>query len=85
MAITPNWSILNDMPLFWDEELLGRNIHAARLHDGVPTRFALIPRHGQPQDIRWFEAAPGMKSSSKAITKPSPCPIRSRKWAATAT
>ncbi|MEL6239581.1 MAG: carotenoid oxygenase family protein, partial [Pseudomonadota bacterium] len=27
-------------------------------HDGVPTRFALIPRHGQPEDIRWFEAAP---------------------------
>jgi len=58
MAITKNWSILNDMPLFWDEELLGRNIHAARLHEGVPTRFALIPRRGQPQDIRWFEAAP---------------------------
>ena len=45
MAITRNWSILNDMPLFWDEDLLERNIHAARLHDGVPTRFALIPRH----------------------------------------
>lgn len=58
MAITKNWSILNDMPLFWDEELLARDIHAARLHDGMPTRFALIPRHGQPEDIRWFEAAP---------------------------
>jgi carotenoid cleavage dioxygenase len=58
MAITKNWSILNDMPLFWVEELLARNIHAARLHEGVPTRFALIPRHGQPQDIRWFEAEP---------------------------
>jgi carotenoid cleavage dioxygenase len=58
MAITKNWSILNDMPLFWDEELLRRDIHAARLHKGVPTRFALIPRHGQPEDIRWFEAAP---------------------------
>ncbi|MEP5937365.1 MAG: carotenoid oxygenase family protein [Erythrobacter sp.] len=58
MAITKNWSILNDMPLFWDEELLGRDIHAARIHDGIPTRFALIPRHGQPEDIRWFEAAP---------------------------
>jgi carotenoid cleavage dioxygenase len=46
------------MPLFWDEELLSRDIHAARLHDGVPTRFALIPRHGQPEEIRWFEASP---------------------------
>jgi len=58
MAITKNWSILNDMPLFWDEKLLERGIHAARLHEGVPTRFALIPRHGEPEDIRWFEAAP---------------------------
>lgn len=58
MAVTPNWSILNDMPLFWDEELLERNIHAARLHEGVPTRFALIPRRGQPDEIRWFEAEP---------------------------
>ncbi len=58
MAITENWSILNDMPLFWDEKLLARGIHAARIHEGVPTRFALIPRRGQPEDIRWFEASP---------------------------
>ncbi|MDA9918584.1 carotenoid oxygenase family protein [Erythrobacter sp.] len=58
MAITKNWSILNDMPLFWDEELLKRDIHAARIHEGIPTRFALIPRHGQPEEIRWFEASP---------------------------
>ena len=58
MAVTKNWSILNDMPLFWDEKLLERGIHAARLHEGVPTRFALIPRHGTSEEIRWFEAAP---------------------------
>ncbi|MEL7190489.1 MAG: carotenoid oxygenase family protein, partial [Pseudomonadota bacterium] len=58
MAITKNWSILNDMPLFWDEGLLKRDIHAARIHEGVPSRFALIPRYGQPEDIRWFEASP---------------------------
>ncbi len=58
MAITKHWSILNDMPLFWDEEALKKDIHAARMHDGVPTRFALIPRHGQPEDVRWFEAEP---------------------------
>ncbi|MEQ8771899.1 MAG: carotenoid oxygenase family protein, partial [Erythrobacter sp.] len=33
-------------------------IHAARLHEDLPSRFALIPRRGQPHDIRWFEAAP---------------------------
>jgi len=58
MAITKNWSILNDLPLFWDKELLKQDIHAARLHEGLPSRFALIPRRGQPQDIRWFEADP---------------------------
>ena len=58
MTFSENWSILNDLPVFWDAELLKRDIHAARLHDGVPARFALIPRHGTADDIRWFDAAP---------------------------
>ncbi|MBX9732007.1 MAG: carotenoid oxygenase family protein, partial [Sphingomonas sp.] len=58
MIFSENWSILNDLPMFWDQELLKRDIHAARLHDGLPSRFALIPRHGSPQDIRWFDAQP---------------------------
>lgn len=57
MAFTKNWSILNDFPLFWDEELLKRDIHVVRQHP-LPSRFALIPRHGTPDQIRWFEAAP---------------------------
>ena len=58
MAFSEHWSILNDLPVFWDAELLKRNIHAVRLHEGLPSRFALVPRHGRTQDIRWFEAAP---------------------------
>ena len=58
MMFTQNWSILCDFPLFWDEELLKRNVHVTRLHEGLPSRFALIPRFGQPEDIRWFEADP---------------------------
>ena len=58
MTFSENWSIINDLPLFWDADLLKRGIHAARMHDGVPARFGLIPRHGQPEQIRWFEAAP---------------------------
>lgn len=58
MTFSEHWSILNDLPVFWDASLLERDIHAARLHQGVPARFALIPRHGQPEEIRWFEAAP---------------------------
>ena len=58
MAFSEHWSILNDLPVFWDAELLKRNVHAVRLHEGLPSRFALVPRHGRTQDIRWFEAAP---------------------------
>ncbi|MEO7027716.1 MAG: carotenoid oxygenase family protein [Caulobacteraceae bacterium] len=56
MAFTPHWAILNDMPMFWDAELLKRDIHAIRLHEGIPSRFALVPRGGG--ETRWFEAAP---------------------------
>ena len=59
MIFSANWSILNDLPVHWDEKLIEqRNIHAVRLHEDQPSRFALVPRHGGPEDIRWFEAAP---------------------------
>lgn len=58
MAFSENWSILNDLPVFWDQELLKRNIHAVRSHEGLPSRFGLIPRHGGSEDVRWFEASP---------------------------
>ncbi len=56
MAFTEHYAILNDLPMFWDAELLKRDIHAVRMHDGLPSRFALVPRAGG--EIRWFEAAP---------------------------
>lgn len=58
MAMTEHYSILNDLPLFWDQALLPRNIHIVRFHEEVPARFAIVPRHGRMEDIRWFEAAP---------------------------
>ncbi len=57
MAYTDNFSILNDLPLFWDEEMLKRGIHATRMHD-LPSRFAIIPRYGKSDEIKWFEANP---------------------------
>lgn len=56
MVFSEHWSILNDLPVFWDPELLKRDVHATRLHEGLPARFALVPRHGG--EPRWFEAAP---------------------------
>lgn len=57
MAFSENYSILNDLPVFWDEDLLKRDIHAVRMHD-LPSRFAILPRYGTEKDIRWFEADP---------------------------
>jgi carotenoid cleavage dioxygenase len=57
MAFTENYVILNDFPLFWDPDLLQRNLHVVRLHSHLPSRFAIVPRHGDG-GIRWFEAAP---------------------------
>ncbi|MCD2191966.1 carotenoid oxygenase family protein [Actinomycetospora endophytica] len=56
MAFTENYAILNDFPLFWDPSLLGQGVHAPRWHRDVPSRFAVIPRRGRTEDIRWFEA-----------------------------
>ena len=35
-----------------------RNVHVARFHRDMPSRFAVIPRRGGPTQIRWFEADP---------------------------
>jgi carotenoid cleavage dioxygenase len=56
MAFTEHYAILNDLPMFWDAELLKRGVHAVRLHEGLPSRFAILPRAGG--EPRWFDAKP---------------------------
>lgn len=58
MAFTENYSILNDLPVFWDANQLKNGNHIVRFHENTPTRFGVIPRFGQPGDVKWFEAAP---------------------------
>ncbi len=58
MAFTENWSILNDLPLFWRPDALADGYYSNKFHRDMPSRFALIPRHGTTDDIRWFEAEP---------------------------
>ena len=57
MAFTEHYAILNDLPLHWDADALKSGFHATKMHDR-PSRFGIIPRRGQPGEIRWFEAAP---------------------------
>jgi carotenoid cleavage dioxygenase len=58
MAFTRNYAILNDFPLFWQPELLERNLHIPHFYSDMPSRFAVIPRRGSSTDITWFEADP---------------------------
>jgi len=58
LAITENHTILMDLPLFWDPELLKQDAHKVRFHPHLPSRFGVIPRHGKGESIRWFEAEP---------------------------
>ena len=58
MAFTEHFAILNDCPMFWDPGLLERGVHAVRYFRDLPTRFAVIPRRGGADDVRWFEADP---------------------------
>ena len=51
MMATRRFYVLNDFPLFRDDD------GTPRLHD-LPSRFALVPRHGRPGGIRWFESGP---------------------------
>ena len=58
LAFTEHYAILNDLPLFWDPQLLAQGVHVPRWFPDVPSRFAIIPRQGSAADIRWFEADP---------------------------
>ncbi len=58
MAFTENYAILNDFPLFWDPKLLAADVHLPGFHHDMPSRFAVIPRRGAADDIKWFEADP---------------------------
>jgi carotenoid cleavage dioxygenase-like enzyme len=58
MAITENYSILNDCPMFWDPAALKNGKHAVRFFRDIPTRIGVIPRHGTTSQLRWFEFEP---------------------------
>jgi carotenoid cleavage dioxygenase-like enzyme len=58
MAFTEHYAILNDMPLFWEPDLIARGRYAARYHPELPSRLGVIPRRGGTGDIRWFEFDP---------------------------
>jgi carotenoid cleavage dioxygenase len=58
MAITENHSILMDLPLVNDRDAARAGRFKLFFDREMPSRFAVIPRHGRTEDVRWFEADP---------------------------
>ena len=58
MAFTTNYAILNDFPMIWDEGAMAAGYYVPGFHADMPSRFAVIPRRGNADDIMWFEADP---------------------------
>ncbi|MBA3906708.1 MAG: carotenoid oxygenase family protein [Pseudonocardiales bacterium] len=56
MAITPNWSILMDLPLVQDPVAMRQGRHKIMFDATMPARFAVLPRRGT--EVRWFTAEP---------------------------
>lgn len=58
MAVTENYTVLHDFPLWPDTDALAAGRYKVRFHADQPTRFAVVPRYGQASEIRWFTAKP---------------------------
>jgi carotenoid cleavage dioxygenase-like enzyme len=58
MAFTERYSVLMDLPLFWDPQLLARGVHKVTYFPELPSRFAVLPRMGTNADVKWFETSP---------------------------
>ncbi|MFD0361181.1 carotenoid oxygenase family protein [Nocardia sp. GCM10030253] len=59
MAITENYSILMDLPLYNDPRAAAAGRFKLYFDRELPSRFAVLPRYGDGAEVRWFEAAPG--------------------------
>lgn len=58
MAFSEHYSILPDFPLFWDPEQLKNGRHHVTYFPELKSRFAILPRFGKAEDVRWFETDP---------------------------
>jgi carotenoid cleavage dioxygenase-like enzyme len=54
-AITENYTIFMDLPLTFSPERMMRGEPMLMFESDRPSRFGIIPRHGDNSNIRWFE------------------------------
>ena len=57
-AITENYTIFMDLPLTFSVERMQRGEPMMMFESDRPSRFGIIPRHGDNSNIRWFECPP---------------------------
>lgn len=55
-AITEHYTIFMDLPLTFRPERLQRGEPAFMFEPDSPSRFGILPRHGDSSSIRWFES-----------------------------
>lgn len=57
LAITENYTILIDVPLYWKMDPSEPGKRKIRFDKSLPARFGILPRHGDNSTIRWFECS----------------------------
>jgi carotenoid cleavage dioxygenase-like enzyme len=55
-AITENYTIFMDLPLTFSQSRLQRGEPMLMFEKNKPSRFGIVPRHGDNSKIRWFES-----------------------------
>ncbi len=55
-AITENYTIFMDLPLTFSQSRMQRGEPLLMFESDKPSRFGIVPRHGDNNDIRWFES-----------------------------
>ena len=56
-AITENYSIFLDLPMPFRPERIEKGQFPIMFEPETPSRFGIIPRHGDSSEVRWFETA----------------------------
>lgn len=57
-AITENYTIFMDLPLTFSMERVARGEPLMKFERDRPSRFGIVPRYGDNNNIRWFETSP---------------------------
>lgn len=55
-AITENYTVFLDLPLTFSPERMAQGEMGLAFERDRASRFGILPRHGDPSEIRWFEA-----------------------------